>query len=147
MKRLSMVFGLVCLLSLVGAAQESRGQIIGRVSDPSGAVIVGATIRERIKAQLRGDFINALNHTQFSSLNTSPTSASFGTITGTGQCPEPCNGDGRSCFRSGWHPVNKRRRATAGACYFPVLLLGKTSPISPSFPLKAAVYCFHGSCK
>jgi hypothetical protein len=51
------------------------------------SVIKAIQMTERIKAQLRGDFINALNHTQFSNPNTSPTSASFGTITGTGQLP------------------------------------------------------------
>jgi hypothetical protein len=51
------------------------------------SVIKAIPLTERIKAQLRGDFINALNHTQFSNPNTSPTSASFGTITGTGQLP------------------------------------------------------------
>ncbi len=51
------------------------------------SVIKTTAFTERIKAQLRGEFINATNHTQFSNPNTSPTSASFGTITGTGQLP------------------------------------------------------------
>jgi hypothetical protein len=51
------------------------------------SVIKTTNITERVKAQLRGEFINALNHTQFSNPNTTPTSASFGTITGTGQLP------------------------------------------------------------
>lgn len=45
------------------------------------------SITERIKAQLRGEFINVLNHTQFSNPNTTPTNANFGTITGTSQLP------------------------------------------------------------
>ena len=44
-------------------------------------------ITERFKTQLRGEFINGLNHTQFSNPNTSPTNANFGMITGTGQLP------------------------------------------------------------
>jgi hypothetical protein len=51
------------------------------------SVIKTTTITERIKTQLRGEFINATNHTQFSNPNTTPTSASFATITGTGQLP------------------------------------------------------------
>ncbi len=51
------------------------------------SVIKNTTITERIKAQLRAEFINATNHTQFSNPNTTPTSASFGTITGTSQLP------------------------------------------------------------
>jgi hypothetical protein len=51
------------------------------------SVIKAIPMTERIKAQLRGDFINALNHKQFSNPNTTPTSASFGTITGTSQLP------------------------------------------------------------
>jgi hypothetical protein len=51
------------------------------------SVIKSTNINERVRAQLKGEFINALNHTQFSNPNTSPTSASFGTITGTGQLP------------------------------------------------------------
>jgi hypothetical protein len=51
------------------------------------SVIKTTNLTERFKAQLRGEFINALNHTQFSNPNTSPTSANFGTITGTSQLP------------------------------------------------------------
>jgi hypothetical protein len=51
------------------------------------SVIKNTALTERIKAQLRAEFINALNHTQFSNPNTTPTSASFGTITGTSQLP------------------------------------------------------------
>jgi hypothetical protein len=51
------------------------------------SVIKTTNLSERFKAQLRGEFINALNHTQFSNPNTSPTSATFGTITGTSQLP------------------------------------------------------------
>jgi len=44
-------------------------------------------IRESINLQFRAEFINALNHTQFSDPSTSVTSKSFGTITGTSQLP------------------------------------------------------------
>jgi Carboxypeptidase regulatory-like domain len=44
-KRFTYLCSLICLLATGLAAQESRGQIIGRVSDPSGAVIPGATVR------------------------------------------------------------------------------------------------------
>jgi hypothetical protein len=51
------------------------------------SVIMNTALTERIKAQLRGEFVNATNHTQFSNPNTTPTSANFGTITATGQLP------------------------------------------------------------
>jgi len=44
-KRFTYLCSLTYLLATGLAAQESRGQIIGRVSDPSGAVIPGATVR------------------------------------------------------------------------------------------------------
>jgi hypothetical protein len=41
--------GLVLLLAAAGlaplAAQETRGEILGRITDPSGAVIPGAAVR------------------------------------------------------------------------------------------------------
>src|SRR5260370_33522683 len=44
-KRFTYVGRLICLLATGVAGEESRGQIIGRVSDPSGAVIPDATVR------------------------------------------------------------------------------------------------------
>jgi hypothetical protein len=44
-------------------------------------------VREGINVQFRAEFINALNHPQFSDPSTSVTSKSFGTITGTSQLP------------------------------------------------------------
>jgi hypothetical protein len=44
-------------------------------------------VREGMSLQLRGEFINALNHPQFSDPSTSVTSKSFGTITNTSQLP------------------------------------------------------------
>ena len=45
MKRFTLLCSLLCVLAMGLSAQESRGQIIGRVSDPSGAIIPGATVR------------------------------------------------------------------------------------------------------
>ena len=44
-KRLALLGGAICLFAMQGLARDSRGQILGRVTDPSGAVIVGATVR------------------------------------------------------------------------------------------------------
>ena len=44
-------------------------------------------LKEGINLQFRAEFINALNHPQFSDPSTSVTSKSFGTITGTSQLP------------------------------------------------------------
>jgi hypothetical protein len=44
-------------------------------------------IAERINVEFRAEFINAFNHTHFSSPNTSPTSTAFGTCTGLSQLP------------------------------------------------------------
>ncbi len=45
------------------------------------SVIKGGRIRERVTLQFRGEFLNAFNHVNFSSPNTSPTSTSFGMVT------------------------------------------------------------------
>ena len=45
LQRFLSICSVACLFAATLAAQESRGQIIGRVSDPSGAVIPGATVR------------------------------------------------------------------------------------------------------
>ena len=41
---LSVVFALLAMANL-SLAQESRASILGRVSDPTGAAVVGATVR------------------------------------------------------------------------------------------------------
>jgi hypothetical protein len=51
------------------------------------SLVKTTNITERFKTQLRGEFINGLNHTQFSNPNTTPTNANFGVITGTSQLP------------------------------------------------------------
>jgi hypothetical protein len=45
------------------------------------SVIKDAAINERMKIQFRGEFLNALNHAQFSNPSTDPYSTAFGTIT------------------------------------------------------------------
>lgn len=42
---------------------------------------------ERGYVEIRAEFINALNHTQFSSPNTTPTSTAFGSVSGVAQFP------------------------------------------------------------
>jgi hypothetical protein len=49
----------------------------------SASIIKSIPILERIHAELRAEAFNALNHPNFSSPNTSPTSASFGYVTST----------------------------------------------------------------
>jgi hypothetical protein len=44
-------------------------------------------LSERAQMQFRAEFINALNHTHFSTPNMDPTSTSFATITSTSQQP------------------------------------------------------------
>jgi len=44
-------------------------------------------ITDRVQAQLRADFFNALNHPNFSAPNLTPTSAAFGTITSQANLP------------------------------------------------------------
>jgi len=45
------------------------------------SVIKNAAINERMTIQFRGEFLNALNHAQFSNPNTDPYSTAFGAIT------------------------------------------------------------------
>jgi hypothetical protein len=45
------------------------------------SVIKDSAIKERMKIQFRGEFLNALNHAQFSNPSTDPYSTAFGTIT------------------------------------------------------------------
>jgi hypothetical protein len=51
------------------------------------SVLKNTRLREGMNLQFRAEFINALNHPQFSDPSTSVTSKSFGTITGTSQLP------------------------------------------------------------
>ncbi|MFB3829332.1 MAG: hypothetical protein ACE15B_21365 [Bryobacteraceae bacterium] len=45
------------------------------------SAIKDAAINERMRIQFRGEFLNALNHAQFSNPNTDPYSTAFGVIT------------------------------------------------------------------
>ncbi|HEU5342399.1 carboxypeptidase regulatory-like domain-containing protein [Edaphobacter sp.] len=51
------------------------------------SLIKNNRITERVNAQLRADFFNALNHPSFSAPNLSPTSSAFGTITSQANLP------------------------------------------------------------
>jgi hypothetical protein len=51
------------------------------------SVIKNTHVRERGYVEFRTEFINALNHTQFSAPNTTPTSTAFGTVSGVAQFP------------------------------------------------------------
>ena len=44
-------------------------------------------LRERVTAQFRAEFINALNHAHFANPNLSPSNTAFGTIASTNQMP------------------------------------------------------------
>ncbi len=51
------------------------------------SIIKNNRITERIRAQLRADLFNSLNHPQFSAPNLTPTSSAFGTITSQANLP------------------------------------------------------------
>lgn len=51
------------------------------------SIIKNNRITERLNAQIRADFFNALNHPQFSGPNLSPTSSAFGQITSQANLP------------------------------------------------------------
>jgi hypothetical protein len=51
------------------------------------SIVKNNRITDRLNAQIRADFFNALNHPQFSAPNLSPTSSSFGTITSQANLP------------------------------------------------------------
>ena len=49
--RRSSLIAVFCLASISSQAQESRGTIVGRVTDPSGAAIPAATVEVTSKTQ------------------------------------------------------------------------------------------------
>ena len=51
------------------------------------SLIKNLAIGERVKFQLRGEFLNAFNHPQFADPNTDPTSSNFGKVTGQNNLP------------------------------------------------------------
>ena len=51
------------------------------------SLIKNFSITEKIRFQLRGEFLNAFNHPQFADPNTDPTSSNFGKITGQNNLP------------------------------------------------------------
>ncbi len=51
------------------------------------SLIKNNRITEKVTAQLRADFFNALNHPQFAAPNLSPTSSAFGTVTSQANLP------------------------------------------------------------
>jgi hypothetical protein len=51
------------------------------------SLVKNTGITENVRLQFRTEFINAFNHAQFASPNTTPTSGSFGRVTATSQWP------------------------------------------------------------
>jgi hypothetical protein len=51
------------------------------------SLIKNFSIKERVKIQLRGEFLNAFNHPQFGDPNTDPTSSDFGKVTSQSNLP------------------------------------------------------------
>ncbi|MGI8785293.1 MAG: TonB-dependent receptor [Acidobacteriota bacterium] len=51
------------------------------------SLIKNVAISESVKVQLRGEFLNAINHPQFENPNVDPTSSNFGNITGQNNLP------------------------------------------------------------
>jgi hypothetical protein len=51
------------------------------------SMIKNFSITEKIKCQLRGEFLNAFNHPQFGDPTTDPTSSNFGKVTGQNNLP------------------------------------------------------------
>jgi hypothetical protein len=51
------------------------------------SMIKNFSITERIRLQMRGDFLNVFNHPQFGSPNTDPTSSNFGKVTSQNNLP------------------------------------------------------------
>jgi len=50
-------------------------------------MIKNFSVNDRIKFQLRGEFLNAFNHPQFGDPNTDPTSSNFGKVTSQNNLP------------------------------------------------------------
>ena len=51
------------------------------------SLIKNFSVKERVKIQLRGEFLNAFNHPQFGDPNTDPTSSDFGKVTSQSNLP------------------------------------------------------------
>jgi len=51
------------------------------------SLLKNTSVTEHLKVQFRAEFLNAFNHTRFADPNTSPSSSSFGRVTGTTQLP------------------------------------------------------------
>jgi hypothetical protein len=51
------------------------------------SLLKNTSVTEKFKVQFRAEFLNAFNHTQFDNPNTSPSSSSFGWITGVTHIP------------------------------------------------------------
>jgi len=51
------------------------------------SLIKNFSITEKIRMQLRGEFLNAFNHPQFGDPNTDPTSSNFSKVTGQNNLP------------------------------------------------------------
>jgi len=57
------------------------------VNNLDASLIKNTRITEHVRAQLRTEFINAFNHTQFAAPNTTPTSGAFGQVSAISRLP------------------------------------------------------------
>ena len=69
--------------NIIGLSSAFSGLRAPGVNNWDMSAIKNTRIKERLGLQLTGEFINALNHPQFTPPNTTPTSTAFGQLTGS----------------------------------------------------------------